>query len=359
MSRQHQISKTDLKTTRWIDHAPAPLAEGQVRLDIDSFAITANNVTYAAMGGPPFNYWDFFPTGDAEWGRVPVWGFATVGESRADGVRLGQRVYGYFPVSDSLVIDAVRISGASMMDGAAHRSALSDIYNTYQFTGADPAYDASFEPQQMLFRPLYATGWWLADTLTLGGGPRLETVIASSASSKTALAMAHALKGRSGPKVIGLTSPANAAYVAGTGLYAETLTYDQLGALQSAAAPAAYVDFRGVPALTAGVHAAAGDRLVRSLMVGATAWDADRTPQVPEGPAPEMFFVPDVAANRVKAAGPELMTQMNSDLRAFYPASAPFCTPVTGAGTAAIDTAWQNAVAGTVPPDQGHILALH
>ena len=41
---------------------------------IDAFALTANNVTYAAFGGPPMNYWHFFPADDPAYGRVPVWG---------------------------------------------------------------------------------------------------------------------------------------------------------------------------------------------------------------------------------------------------------------------------------------------
>ncbi|MEM7766304.1 MAG: DUF2855 family protein [Pseudomonadota bacterium] len=362
MTRQHQISKTDLATTRWIDGPVSALGDGEVRLSIDAFALTANNVTYASFGGEPMHYWAFFPTGDPAdepgWGRVPVWGFATVAESKAEGVAEGQRVYGYLPISDELVVNAAKVSGAGFMDGSAHRAGLSPIYNTYQFTGSDPAYDAGFEAAQMLFRPLYATGWWLADTLTEASETSLATVIASSASSKTALAMAHALKSRGTVQLVGLTSAANADYVRGTGLYAETLTYDQLSALNSAPAPAAYVDFRGDPALTAGVHAATGEGLVRSLVVGATAWDVDRTPKPLVGPTPDFFFVPDVAAARIAAVGPSLMATLNEDLRAFYPASARYCTPTEATGTSAVDAAWAAAVAGSVPADVGQILRL-
>lgn len=71
--RQKQLSDTRLHT---ID-TPA-LADGQIRVRVDPFALTANNITYAAMGDM-LGYWKFYPTGDAEWGVVPVWGFGSYG----------------------------------------------------------------------------------------------------------------------------------------------------------------------------------------------------------------------------------------------------------------------------------------
>ena len=42
----------------------APLADGQVRIRIDKFALTSNNITYAAFGDA-MNYWNFFPVAAA------------------------------------------------------------------------------------------------------------------------------------------------------------------------------------------------------------------------------------------------------------------------------------------------------
>ena len=50
---------------------------------MDKFALTANNVTYAAFGDA-MHYWKFFPGPDDESGRVPVWGFADVADSRCN-----------------------------------------------------------------------------------------------------------------------------------------------------------------------------------------------------------------------------------------------------------------------------------
>ena len=41
-----------------------PLAEGEVRVRIEHFAYTSNNITYAAFGDA-MNYWQFFPVAPA------------------------------------------------------------------------------------------------------------------------------------------------------------------------------------------------------------------------------------------------------------------------------------------------------
>lgn len=43
--------------------APEALAEGQALLAVGEFALTANNVTYAALGDA-LRYWEFFPAGE-------------------------------------------------------------------------------------------------------------------------------------------------------------------------------------------------------------------------------------------------------------------------------------------------------
>ncbi|MEM9054008.1 MAG: DUF2855 family protein, partial [Pseudomonadota bacterium] len=152
MVKQHLISKTNLRATEWREAPASSLKDGEVRLALDAFALTANNVTYAAFGGAPMYYWNFFPATESANGRVPVWGFATVADSNADGISVGQRVYGYFPISEDLIVTPARISERGFIDSAAHRQGLAPIYNTYAFTHTDPAYVEGTEDQQMLFR---------------------------------------------------------------------------------------------------------------------------------------------------------------------------------------------------------------
>lgn len=356
MSDQHWISKSDIRETKWVSREQKT-GPGEVRLTLDAFALTANNVTYATFGGPPMHYWDFFPADDPAWGRVPVWGFATVTESTVDDVAPGQRVYGYFPISSDLIVQPVRVSKTGFSDGAAHRQGLAPIYNAYSFTHADPVYVADREAEQMLFRPLYMTGWMIVDSLMSAKAPP-ETVVISSASSKTAVATAHGLH-RQGVATIGLTSAGNVDFVKRSGLYSKVLTYDEAGSL-SPEAPAAYVDFVGRPALTAAVHTACGDALTRSLIIGMTDWEADRTPPADlKGPQPEFFFVPTYAAERAKALGPEKLNEMTREaMVSFYPVSRKFVTPEIVSGKDAIDTAWKASVEGSVSPDRGLICKL-
>ena len=59
MSEVVQFVRNDLSQARIVPTALAPLATGAVRLAIESFSVTANNVTYAVVGDM-FGYWNFF-----------------------------------------------------------------------------------------------------------------------------------------------------------------------------------------------------------------------------------------------------------------------------------------------------------
>src|SRR5262245_45850753 len=126
--REIHISKSDLRIARAVDAAPSPLAEGTARLRLDLFALTANNITYAALGEGMLGYWAFFPAPEG-WGRPPVWGFATVVQSNAPGLAEGARFYGYFPIAEMLDVSPVTIGTRGFTDGAPHRAAKAPLYN--------------------------------------------------------------------------------------------------------------------------------------------------------------------------------------------------------------------------------------
>jgi hypothetical protein len=350
--REIHTSKADLRNTRIVDVTSSPLAEGAARLKLELFALTSNNVTYAAMGEGMLGYWDFFPAPEG-FGKVPVWGFATVAESKADGVEAGQRFYGYYPLAETLDVLPTKAGPRGFSDAAAHRAAKAPIYNQYQNVAADPAYDAAYEAEQALFRPLYGTGWWAADCVVQA---KPKAAVLSSASSKTALATAHQLKVLGGVDRIALTSRGNETYVRNTGLYDRVVVYDDVASLKPGAATT-FVDFLGRTDLTAAVHNTLGEALTRSIIIGATDW-ADKPggvtpPKEPlPGPKPEFFFVPTYAAARLKE-DPALGAKMQSDMRAFYPASRAFVTAAKVTGADAIVAAWARLTEGRVPPNEG------
>src|SRR5689334_5391733 len=96
------VDRSDLSATSIVEGADPEIDDGQVLLKVDRVGMTANNVTYAVFGDA-MHYWDFFPAPDGQ-GRVPLWGFAEVAQSRAKGVEEGTRLYGYLPTSSHLVV---------------------------------------------------------------------------------------------------------------------------------------------------------------------------------------------------------------------------------------------------------------
>ena len=104
------VNKTALRESRF-GPAATTVAEGQALLRLTRFALTSNNVTYAAIG-EQFGYWKFFPA-EAPFGRVPVWGFADVAQSRAPELTPGERIWGYYPIASHLVVTPVNANALS------------------------------------------------------------------------------------------------------------------------------------------------------------------------------------------------------------------------------------------------------
>ena len=189
------VRRDDLRQSKFAPATPAAsLAPGQVLLRIDQFAFTSNNVTYGAFGDA-MSYWNFFPAA-VGWGRIPVWGFGSVIASQHEGVKTGERFYGYYPMSSHLVLEPARVTEAGFVDGAEHRKALHAVYNQYVNTATDPGYRADAEAQQMLLKPLFVTSFLIDDFLADNQFFGAKRVILSSASSKTAYGLAFCLARR-------------------------------------------------------------------------------------------------------------------------------------------------------------------
>ena len=285
--------------------APAqrPLAPGQARLSVEAFALTANNITYAAFG-EAMKYWQFFPAGvpveeaDAAapaLGCLPVWGFATVAESLVQGLEPGRCVWGYYPAGTHLVVTPSRVSAAGFVDGAAHRQELAAVYNQYLFCDADPGWRPELEGLQAVLRPLFLTAFLIDDFLHDNGFFGAEQVLLSSASSKTALGTAYCLAQRrhqpGARHIVGLTSAAHVDFVRSLGCYDTVLTYEQLPTLAAQRATV-YVDFAGNAALRRQVHTYFGEALKFSSSIGGTHWDALGSARDLPGPRPTLFFAP-------------------------------------------------------------------
>lgn len=357
--RVFEVEKKNLRQTRTYQLAERVLKDGEVRLLIDDFALTANNITYAAFG-ETMGYWKFFPSEDSDWGRIPVWGFATVNESLHEEIDPGERFYGYFPMGTELIVQADQVRESGFIDGAPHRAGLALVYNQYIRVAADPAYRADFEALQMLFRPLFQTSFLIHDQLAEAGFHGAEQIIMSSASSKTALALAWFFK-KTDMNAIALTSSRSRAFARNVQCYNEVFLYDEISD-QLTQRPSVFVDFSGDPAVIRAVHTRLGDHLKASIRVGATNWKAGAAAPSAEplpGPEPVFFFAPDQGKKRVEAWGPkEYSDRISEKMLAFFKPASRWVKPVRGIGDEAVHEFYERVLSGDVLPSEGCILSF-
>lgn len=303
MSADLIISRSDLGDARLIDPIPleADLAVGQVLVEVDEFALTTNNMSYA-RAGEYLGYWNFFPAPDAAAdGRLPVWGYATVVRSAHDGVDVGEEIYGYLPIGRRWVMTPDDVHDVAWMDASPHRASSHPWYNRYYRTAADPVTQAGFRELQPVLWALFMTGWEMANDVIDNNGWGASSVVVTSASSKTAWSLAKSLDGAS-QSVVGLTSTGNVDFTATLGCYDQVIAYDDFDAL-AIDGSAVLVDMAGNEALARSVHEGLGDRLVRSVRIGGTHRGAGASPGDMPGPERSFFFIPDVAENKAAAVG--------------------------------------------------------
>jgi hypothetical protein len=365
MTTMFTVGRDDLRRTRWRETAPAPLAAGQARLRIGPFALTSNNVTYGAFG-EAMHYWDFFPSGEPDSGCIPVWGFATVTESLVGGVDVGERFYGYWPMADEAVLAPVRIIGEGFVDGAAHRSALPEVYNRYLRCSSDLAYRAEQEALIALLRPLFITSFLIDDFLADNAFFGASAMLVSSASSKTAYGLGFCLARRPGapgsPTSVGLTSAANVDFTRGLGCYDRVIRYDEVATL-AGGERAVYVDMSGNAGLRAAIHGHWQDSLAYSCSVGGTHWESLGGGKGLPGPRPVLFFAPAQIKKRVGEWGAlglqqRLSTAWTAFLATVADPARPWLRVVMGSGRAAVEATYGAMLDGRVPAAEGRVLAL-
>lgn len=354
---QVHVRKGALTDTALAEIPLDPLGEGEVRLAIESFSVTANNVTYAVVGDG-FKYWDFFPAPEGM-GIVPMWGHARVIESRHPEIAVGERVYGYLPMASHLDVLPGRITPGGFSDMAAHRQPMSPVYNNYTRLAADPEHDPAREAERMIFGPLFRTGFLIECFLRGEDWFGAEQLVVTSASSKTAMGLASVAR-QSSPQVkrIGLTSKGNVAFVEASGLYDEVIAYDDLERV--AVLRSVSVDFAGNAELLAGIHRHFEDALTQSVLVGATHIEArsvfGKNEPLP-GPKPQLFFAPDHAVAFFKAHGAEEGGKLVAAAwREFLKAAEGTIAIERHAGLEAARDVFTTMVAGQIDPAKGIVI---
>jgi len=350
-----ETHQRDITQTRVVEDTRRELEDGQSRLRVDAFGLTTNNITYAVFGDM-LGYWQLFPSGDTsgDWGRVPAWGFAEVTESRSDLLDVGERLFGMLPMSDELVITPGRSDERGLTDVAEHRAGVFGTYNRYTRAATDPIWRADRERHQMLLYPLFVTGFVIDDFLADQGDFGAEQIVISSASSKTALGVAHAAHRRDAT-VVGLTSDSNQEMVRQLGVYDEVLTYDDVTELNRV--PSVFVDIAGNANVVHAVHHHLDGMLRHSMIVGNTNWN--RTSDLPDelpDPKPEFFFAPTQIAKRTKEWGADgLSERMSAGWAAFADWADDWLVFEHVVGADQLVRAWDDLAAGRADPQVGFI----
>jgi hypothetical protein len=335
----------------------AALPDDALLIKIDRFAFTANNITYAVLGDA-LKYWKLFPAPQG-FGNIPVWGFGEVIASKHPNVAEGERLFGYFPMATHLVIEAADVTKRGLRDAAAHRQGVAPVYNAYARIDGDAAFAGQQADYQALLRPLFMLSFLVDDYLAEHEFYGAQSVLLSSASSKTAFGLAHLLHTqRKDRKVIGLTSAANAGFVGSLGCYDEVVTYDRLTSL-SANAPVALVDMAGNSGLREQLHRHFGGNMKYSGRIGLT--HRSTSPDEPElpGAKPMWFFAPDQIRKRAKEWGPGgIDKRFGAAWSAFAPTLERRLKVIEGRGPAAVTQVYLDTLQGRIPPEQGHMLSL-
>ncbi|KAI8852498.1 hypothetical protein BC829DRAFT_368216 [Chytridium lagenaria] len=312
MQSQLVIPFSDLKAPRVEVFPLSTLADHHIRVRIDRFSVTANNVTYVALG-KTLQYKDFFPTSHPEETmKMPVWGLGTVVESKHPKVLVGETLFGYFPAaafcdmrpSDTRTSDAViKVDRPQLPENRA-------VYNEYVRCAKDPLFHPKHLDAMIVFRPLWATSFYLDDYLVVNEFFKADTVIITSASSKTSFCLAQLLTksaAEHGKEIIGLTSPRNADFVSKLGVYHKTVLYADAATLLDDKRSTVIVDVAGDASLIRTIAGTKTSQLRAIITVGFSHFD----PNEKQAPLPaelqalfQFFFVPDWIQKRMRTVGP-------------------------------------------------------
>jgi len=274
------VDRDDYRKTKLVEVDTPLLADGDVLVSVDKFGLTANNVSYA-VSGKAIGYWGYYPA-DNNWGKVPVWGMADIVESKCEGIKVGERIWGFFPMASHVVLKPGQIKRQTFADMAGHRQNLPLFYNQYQRTEAEPDYLKTLEDERCLLFPLFATSFVLNDFL--------EDNDFFDANDK--------YKGQ----VVGLTSKGNVDFVDALNCCNQIVVYGDEAKVDTSKR-SAFVDMSGNGELVTTLHEHLQENMVQSIGVGATHWNEKRARGDMPGAKPAFFFAPAQMAKRDKEWG--------------------------------------------------------
>ncbi|GGS57899.1 DUF2855 family protein [Actinokineospora fastidiosa] len=321
--------------------APRP---GEIRVAVEKFGLTMNSVTYARLGDGHMPFFAAFPAPEG-YGRVPVWAFVRVEESNHPGVAVGERYFGFVPISTHHVLP-VEPTARGLLDTEPGRAFLPTWYRTFQRVAEPDALD----DRRAVFRPIFPLSFHLADFLAGHAERGVKSVLVAGASSKSAIALADLLSRRTDLSVVGLTAPANLGFVGGLGFYDAVAAHDDLASV-ALAGPAVLVDFTGSHRRIRAAHERFAGELAAVTLVGYT--HPESVQALPElaGPEPEFFFAPGVEEETLAAEGEDaFFARYHAEEDRFLAATRSWLGVAPRRGPEAILAGFRALLAGPRPP---------
>ncbi len=354
-----EVQREDLAEARIYERAAGEPGPGEVQVEVERFALTANNITYGLIG-EQLGYWDFFPALEREsgWGRLPAMGWGKIVASEVEGLEVGRRYYGWYPMARFCNFTASANKGGFRDDGP-HRSEHARIYRTYERTPADPTADGTeeIEDRHALLRGLFATAVLAEDFFAESDYFGAGAAILLSASSKTAIGFAQRAVERDLDEVIAVTSPGNREFVEGLGLYSRVLTYGEEDGLPLI--DSVLIDMSGSSEVLARVHSHLQERLKYSMLVGMSHQQFS-VPEPSDGPTPEFFFAPTQVEKRSSELGADAFRSMvGAGVGGLIMASSEWLTIQHSQGPEAALDVYHEVRRGGTSPAVGRIVSLH
>lgn len=350
-----QVEKQNLYQSCYRESDLVDLEEGEIRVKIDRYAFTSNNVSYAVTGFS-LKYWEFFPTEDP-YGIIPVWGYADVVGSKHAEVEVGQRYYGYFPMSTFCTLKPSKVDPFSFTDSSSHRDGLAAIYNRYtRVIKSSELHQEALQNHVPIIHPLFATSFMLHRFLDETAFKDVKQVIITSASAKTSLGLAFMLqrnKNLDNRKIIGLTGSGNTDFTRSTNYYDEVMDYRNSPNLSKD--KTVIIDIRGNRKFLIQLSEFLGDQMVHIARVGATDWT--ETGMHSDIPKAKLFFAPTPLKAFFKKHGPTgAMHLINKAAVQFIQDTKNTIEVELISGTEQLTNLYLDMINGKVNPRKGYIV---
>ena len=337
------------------------LADGEVIIEIDRLALTANTISYGIAGKSGLiRYLESFPAPQG-YARMPFWGFGNIVASAHPELSAGERLYGFYPPSTYLLTKMDKVKPASCRDMSPCRNSIPNFYSEYARVAAEPGYNTEFDDMQSLLRPVISTSFLLENFITRHAFYDARNVIITSASSKTAFGFGHFLVNNHANrcKAIGLTSAGNKDFVEKIGCYNQVLTYDEVAMLPKE--PSVLFDMAGNCTVRGAIHNHLGDQIAYSGTVGATHWESVGADDAAlPGPRPVFWSGPDEIAHLAQESDDpaQMLNLISARMGGLILEAAQWLTVTHFSSPEAIKAAYTDMLDSKMTAEQGIIFDL-